>query len=189
MIARDPDLEGALSLTVDEFQLSPIGEADAADLFAHLADPRVVEFMDIDPLTALDQADAIIAWALGLRGVGAGVRWTIRAGSGDFVGTCGFNRLVLERGRRGEIAYDLGPAWWGRGVMARILPVLVAFGFERLSLHRLEAMVTPGNARSCRLLERHGFQRDGVLPGYGHWKGRYWDQILYSRVASGPPIH
>ncbi|RIJ43565.1 N-acetyltransferase, partial [Maribellus luteus] len=98
------------------------------------------------------------------------------------IGTCGFNAVVVQRGRRGEIAYDLSRAHWGRGVMAEVLPRMVAFGFEALALRRLEAMVTPGNARSCDLLERHGFQREGVLRDYALWKGAYCDQIVYGRV-------
>jgi ribosomal-protein-alanine N-acetyltransferase len=113
------------------------------------------------------------------------VRGAIRERSGGaLAGTCGFNNLVVERGRRGEIAYDLGRRWQRRGVMAEVMPVLIEFGFNRLGLHRLEAMVTPGNAPSCRLLERHGFAREGVLRGYGFWKGRYWDQIVYGRPSA-----
>ena len=185
-IAADPDLTGDLTLAVGAFVLRPLEAADAGDLLAHFADPRVVEFMDIDPLTDLAEAEAIVAWAQGVRSLGAGVRWSIRQGDA-FVGTCGFNRLIVERGRRGEIAYDLGAAWWGREAMAAIVPALLDFAFRRLALHRLEALVTPGNARSCRLLERHGFAREGVLRGHGYWKGRYHDQIVYGRVAGEGP--
>jgi ribosomal-protein-alanine N-acetyltransferase len=183
VISPDPDLGGDLDLTVDAFRLAPLVGDDAGELFAHYADPRVVAFMDIEPLADLEQACHIIDWAISQRAVGAGVRWSIRDRAGAFVGTCGFNRIDLERGRRGEVAYDLGARWWGRGVLSAVLPVIVAFGFERLALHRLEAMVAAGNARSSRLLERHGFAREGLLRGYGFWKGRYWDQIVYSRLA------
>jgi ribosomal-protein-alanine N-acetyltransferase len=136
--------------------------------------------MDIEPLTGSDEALEIIRWAANLRALGAGVRWAIREdASGAWVGTVGFNTLIFERGRRGEVAYDLASAWQGRGVMARILPEVIDFGFGRLALHRLEAMVTPDNERSRRLLERHGFMREGVLAGFGFWKGRYWDQVVY----------
>ena len=185
MITPDPDLGGPLDMRVAGFALSPLAPADAHDLFAHFADARVVEFMDIAPLCQVEQAHAIVDWAVGQRALGAGVRWAIRDRAGAFVGTCGFNRLVVERGRLGEVAYDLGHDWWGRGVMTAILPALIDFALGRLSLHRLEALVTPGNDRSCRLLERHGFMREGVLRGHGYWKGRYWDQIVYSRVAVG----
>jgi ribosomal-protein-alanine N-acetyltransferase len=188
VISRDPDLAGDLKMTIGDFRLTPISGADADDLFAHYADPRVVEFMDIEPLADVEQAWHIIDWAMTQRGVGAGLRWTIREGAGAFVGTCGFNRIDVERGRRGEIAYDLGQAWWGRGALTAVLPVIAQFGFGRLALHRLEALVTVGNGRSSRLLERHGFAHEGVLRGYGFWKGRFWDQMVYSRLAPDGPV-
>jgi ribosomal-protein-alanine N-acetyltransferase len=182
MISSDPDLSGDLRISTETFELKLLCHDDADDLLAEFADPAVVEWMDIEPLETLEEATSIIDWAAGQRALGAGVRWAIRQ-DGAFAGTCGFNRIVLERGRRGEIAYDLTRAWQGRGVMGQVLPAVIAFGWARLSLHRLEALVTPGNARSCALLERHGFIREGVLAGYGFWKGRFWDQIVYGKVA------
>jgi len=175
-----------VAMRIGEFDLRPLEDADAGDLLRHFADPRVTRFMDIEPLRELGEAAEIIDWARTLRDRGQGLRWGIRdAGSGVFIGTCGFNALTWDRGRRAEVAYDLGSAWWGRGVMAWVMPALVAFAFERLTVHRIDALVTPGNDRSCRLLERHGFAREGVLRGYGYWKGAYWDQIIYARIAPG----
>lgn len=184
MISADPDLSGDLRISTEVFELTPLCHDDAGDLLAEFGDPGVVEWMDIEPLETLEQATSIIDWAAGQRALGAGVRWAIRRRcDGAFVGTCGFNRIILERGRRGEIAYDLTRAWQGLGVMSQVLPAVIAFGWERLRLHRQEALVTPGNARSCALLERHGFLREGELAGYGFWKGRFWDQIVYGKVA------
>ena len=113
-----------------------------------------------------------------------GVRWAIRRGGDpDLIGTVGFNNLIFDRARRGEVAYDLRRCEWGQGVMSQILPAVLAFGFADLGLRRIEAMVTLGNARSCALLERHGFALEGTLRDYAHWKGRYWDQLIYGRLA------
>lgn len=172
------------TLQAGAYSLSPLARGDARDLLALFSDPEVVEFMDIDPLRGLDEARDIIDWARELAGRGAGLRWSIRrAGEGRVIGTCGFNAIELERGRRGEVAYDLARAEWGRGVMAEVLPHVMAFGFEALGLRRLEAMVTVGNGRSCALLERQGFHREGLLRDHAWWKGRYWDQLIYGRVA------
>lgn len=188
MIAPDPDLSGDLRISTEDFELTPLCRADADDLLAEFGDPGVVEWMDIEPLETLAEALAIIDWAVGQRALGAGVRWAIRRRrDGAFAGTCGFNRIVVERGRRGEIAYDLDRGWQGQGVMAQVLPAVVAFGWSRLDLHRQEALVTPGNARSCALLKRHGFVREGVLAGYGYWKGRFWDQMVYG-LTRGEPV-
>ena len=186
MISSDPDLSGDLKIELEAFDLSPLSATDIPDVLDEFSDPRVVEWMDIEPLKFFDEAAAIIAWAENQRALGAGLRWSIRRRSdGAFAGTCGFNRLVLERGRRGEIAYDLCHRWQGRGVMGEVLPAVIAFGWRRLDLYRLEALVTPGNDRSCRLLERHGFGREGMLADFGYWKGRLWDQIVFGLTRQG----
>ncbi|QUD87737.1 GNAT family N-acetyltransferase [Phenylobacterium montanum] len=175
-------LEGPCRLDIAGYRLAPLGDADIDDLYAHFGDPRVTEFLDIEPIEARFQTWDVIDWAEGVRGAGSGVRWSIRDGEGAFVGTCGFHRLTYLQARRGEVGYDLGPAHWGRGVLSRILPAVLAFGHDLLDLHRIEALVTPGNERSCRLLQRHGFEREGVLKGHGWWRGRYWDQVLFARL-------
>ena len=171
-------------LATARFRLAPLSPADREDLFAHLSDPSTVEHMDIAPLTDIAGADAVIAWAMGLATSADGIRWAIRDLQGDFVGTAGFNALVRERGARGEVAYDVVAARRRQGVMAEVLPALLRHGFQGFGLRRIEALVTPGNIASAALLERHGFRREGVLRDYAFWKGRYWDQRLYARLAT-----
>lgn len=179
-LASDP-----LVWRTQRFVMRPLHAADAPELLALFGDPDVVEFMDIDPLQAVDEALEIVDWAGERRASGQGVRWAIRpAGEGALVGTCGFNTLERDRGRRGEVAYDLAREHWGQGVMSEILPELLEFGFQGLGLRRIEAFVTPGNAASCRLLERHGFALEGTLRDYGFWKGRFWDQLVFGRLAT-----
>jgi ribosomal-protein-alanine N-acetyltransferase len=173
----------AAQLATANFELRPLADTDRDDLFAHLSDAATVAFMDIEPLGDIAGAEAIIAWASGLATSGDGVRWAIRDRAGAFVGTAGFNALVRERAARGEIAYDVVRPCWRQGVMAEVLPAVLDHGFGALALHRIEAMVTPGNTASAALLEGHGFQLEGTLRGYAHWKGRYWDQWLYARLA------
>jgi ribosomal-protein-alanine N-acetyltransferase len=165
------------------YELRPLTRGDRADLFAHLSDRLTVEHMDIEPLADIEGADAIIAWAMGLATSGEGVRWAIRDRDSYFVGTVGFNALVRERGSRGEVAYDVVRPRRRLGVLAEVLPAVLDHGFQTLGLRRIEAMVTPGNAASIALLEAHGFVREAVLRDYAFWKGRYWDQWLYARLA------
>lgn len=179
-------LESPCLLTAGEMKLAPLNDGDIDDLFAHFGDPTVTEYLDIEPVEARFQTWDVIDWAGAVRAAGTGLRWSIRDAAGDFVGTCGFHNLTYVRGRRGEIGYDLRADRWGRGVMSLVMPVLLEFGFKALDLHRIEAMVTPGNDRSCQLLTRHGFAREGLLRDYAHWRGRFWDQILFSRLRDEP---
>jgi len=173
----------AVRLAAGAYELTPLAAGDRDDLFVHLSDPATVEFMDIAPLVDRAGADAIIAWASGLATSGDGVRWAIRDRAGAFVGTAGFNALTRERAARGEVAYDVVRARWRTGVMAQVLPVVLDHGFGALGLRRIEAMVTPGNTASAALLESCGFVREGTLRDFGLWKGRFWDQWLYARLA------
>jgi ribosomal-protein-alanine N-acetyltransferase len=165
------------------YDLTPLSSQDQTDLLAHFSDARTVEYMDIEPLSDLAGANAIIAWAMRIASMGDGVRWAIRDRAGAFVGTAGFNIIVRERGSRGEVAYDVVRRLWRKGVMAEVLPAVLDHGFGALGLRRIEALVTPGNTGSEALLEKHGFVREGVLRDYGFWKDRYWDQQLYARLA------
>jgi ribosomal-protein-alanine N-acetyltransferase len=174
----------APTLSTERFSLTPLRPGDREDLFDHFSDPPTVEFMDIEPLTDISAADRIIAWASRLLDEGAGVRWAIRDSAGGFVGTIGFNSIVRDRGSRGEIGYDVVRLRWRQGVMREVLPAVLAHAFGALELHRVEAMVTPGNSPSAALLERNGFRREGVLRDHGHWRGRFWDQQLFARLAT-----
>jgi ribosomal-protein-alanine N-acetyltransferase len=177
-------LVGDVTLRTARFELKPLARIDAADLLEEFSDPEVVRFMDIEPHHDIAQTEAVIDWTASIRAEGVGLRWGIRELAGQaFVGTIGFNNLVWERGCRGEIGYDVRRDWWGRRVMDEVLPAVLQFGFHRLGLRRIEAMITPGNTPSCALLERHGFEREGVLREYGFWKDQFWDQIVYARLG------
>ncbi|HEY7901638.1 MAG TPA: GNAT family protein [Caulobacteraceae bacterium] len=167
---------GRVRLNAGRFTLAPLEMADAAEVLCQFADPSVVAFMDIEPMTSVAEAQAIIAWAQAQRADGVGLRLSIRD-RGDYVGTCGFERID---GAVGEIAYDLVPGRRGERIMAAVLPTLLAFGWRELALERIEAKVAEGNAASCAVLERLGFTRLGPLTGQGPWKGRYWTQHLYA---------
>jgi ribosomal-protein-alanine N-acetyltransferase len=171
-------------LSTRQFDLTPFAPSDRADLFAHFSDPATVEFMDIAPMTAVSDADETIAWATGLLERGAGLRWAIRDRAGAFTGTVGFNSLEREHGLRGEIGYDVVRDRWRQGVMTEVLPTVIDYGFRTLGLHRIEATVTPGNVASAALLERHGFLREGLLRGHGHWKGAFQDVEMFARLAT-----
>ncbi|HEY8002713.1 MAG TPA: GNAT family protein [Phenylobacterium sp.] len=171
------------ALATANYRLTPLSSPDRVDLFAHLSDAPTVEHMDIAPMAEIAAADAMIVWAGELLERGEGVWWAMRDRRGGFVGTAGLAGLVRQRGSRGEVSYNVVRPRWRQGVMNEVLPAVLAHGFGALGLHRIEAMVTPGNTGSAALLEKHGFRREGVLRDHAFWKGRFWDQWLYARLA------
>lgn len=81
--------------------------------------------------------------------------------NGRMVGTCGFASLDLES-RCGEIGYVLNPAVRGHEIIPEAAREVIRFGFEKLSLYRIEARYMIGNDASRRVMEKLGMQFEGV---------------------------
>lgn len=87
----------------------------------------------------------------------------------------------------GHVGYWIGERHAGRGLMTDAVKVLCRFGFDTLRLHRIEAACIPGNARSIRVLEKAGFEREGLLRSYLRINGFWQDHYLYARIADDRP--
>ncbi len=87
---------------------------------------------------------------------------------GDLVGQC-LVRFDPRSARpyTAEVAYWLGRAHWGRGVMSRVLPAFVDRCFETQPVDELHAWIRPANVGSVRVAERSGFHR-ASLPNPDH---------------------
>lgn len=56
-----------------------------------------------------------------------------------------------------EVGYDLNPEFHNKGLMSEALKAVVAFGFYKLHLDKIEAFTHTDNKRSKNLLEKNGF--------------------------------
>ena len=64
------------------------------------------------------------------------------------------------------------------------LQAVVRHAFKTLKLHRLEANIQPGNARSIALVKACGFRKEGYSPRYLKIAGRWRDHERWAIVAS-----
>lgn len=92
----------------------------------------------------------------------------------------------IKRGvnQNGMIGYWSGAPFAGKGYMTEALTVTISFAFDQLRLHRLEAACIPHNLRSIRLLEKTGFQREGLLRSYLKINGFWQDHLLFALIES-----
>jgi len=87
--------------------------------------------------------------------------------------------------RRLEIGYILAPAHHRQGLMTEALQAFMAFCFDELHTHRIEAMISPDNLASIRLVERLGFAREGgPLRDYWRVGEQYRDVLIYGLIDS-----
>jgi RimJ/RimL family protein N-acetyltransferase len=85
----------------------------------------------------------------------------------------------------GEIGYWLGRAWWRRGLATASVSQFLPWVAQTFGLARLFAQVFETNRASMRVLEKCGFQREGVLRSHAHKDGRYLDEVVYGIVLDG----
>ena len=97
------------------------------------------------------------------------------------VGTIGFSGLDWEADRA-EIGYWIAPDHHRQGYGTDATERVVAYGFDQLGLHKIEARVFAFNEPSRRLLESVGFTREGVHRDRifvdGDYRDTYWYGLL-----------
>ena len=76
------------------------------------------------------------------------------------------------------VGYGIDGDFEGRGLMFQAMSEAVAFAFNRLGLHRIQANYRPENVRSGRLLRRLGFTPEGFARDYLFLGGAWRDHIL-----------
>ncbi|CCH02377.1 GCN5-related N-acetyltransferase [Fibrella aestuarina BUZ 2] len=99
---------------------------------------------------------------------------------GEAVGNVGYTvRDDLYR-YNAEIGYWLSEAYWGRGIISEVLPVMVEYIFRNSQVNRIYACVLDGNLGSMRVLERAHFRHEAVLLQGAIKNNKYLDEHIYA---------
>lgn len=160
--------------------LSEMTLADTEILFGYWSDDSVTRYMNIEPFQSLQPVEEMIRMLRQLEIEGKALRCVIiLQATGEIIGTCGFNYIDHEN-QRAEIAYDLGMRFWKHGYATEAVQSLMKWGIESFNLHRMEAKVDPRNEASISLLEKLGFQEEGILQDYEKIGTEYQDVKLFS---------
>ena len=166
--------------------LTRIESADAHSIFEMFADPKVVEYYDLEPFTTLDEAEQLIGLFESRFNAASGIRWAIRErGSEKLIGTCGFNSWS-NRMRHGTVGFDLRQSHWGRGIATEAVSEIISTGVSGAlpcgKLHRLQADTIVGNSASERVLTKLGFREEGIRRDAAYVHGAYRDMKSFGLI-------
>ena len=81
-----------------------------------------------------------------------------------------------------EVGYWLGEPFWGRGIATAALKALTEHAFTEFDLVRLYATVMEWNPASARVLEKAGYEYEGLMRKSAVKDGQVIDQWLYAIV-------
>jgi len=94
-------------------------------------------------------------------------------------------RIVLPH-RRAEAGYWVARSEWGTGVATDALRAVIAWGFDTLGLHRIEAHHFTSNPASGRVMQKCGMLHEGRVRGAVHRHDVPRDLELYGMLRSDP---
>lgn len=91
---------------------------------------------------------------------------------------------------RCEVGFVLASKYWGKGIATRALKMVTSAVFrERTHLERLDAWADKDNLGSHRVLEKAGFQKEGVLRKYMLIKGIARDMVVFNLLSTDPQVN
>jgi RimJ/RimL family protein N-acetyltransferase len=171
------------TLTIDELVLRPWRSTDAPAVLEICQDPEIARWVTIpQPFLAVD-ADAFIENSVTMWRDGTGAPFAIvDAGTEEILGAV---TLFGPEGHQATVGLWLAPGARGRGVGTRALRRLADWTFATTPVIRFDCFIMVGNRPSERMVERAGFQREGVLRAWDvHHDGVPVDCVVYSRLRT-----
>lgn len=164
--------------------LRPAGPRDAPALKRWREEAEVQRYQPLGPISVGQlRAELTNQRADDLqRGRGEKFQWVIEVEGR----AAGWITLVVTNWEHGlaEIGYALSTPYQRRGITPAALQQLLAELFLTTDLERIEARCAMDNLGSQRVLEKLGFQKEGVLRGYFVLHGERVDNILYAILRS-----
>lgn len=160
----------------------PFTTADIPDVHQYASDPEVSRYSTWGPNT-LEQTATFVEEAAQSTSQAIHARFTLAA--------------VLERqvigsvsiwttdplDRNGELGYTFHRAHWGNGYATEAVGHLLGLGFGALALERITATCHPRNTGSLRVLQKSGFQEEGLLRSHRLVNGTRRDSLLFSILS------
>jgi Acetyltransferases, including N-acetylases of ribosomal proteins len=160
---------------------------DAEDLYNYFSNREISKYLGTYGPQTLESASEAIEYFRNRFRNGKAIRWAIVPKCvGKIVGTFSYeyfdNNNTLT-----EIAYELAWDYWREGIMSEVFTSVIPFGFEQISVHRIQATVSPQNIASLTLLKKFGFQEEGLLRKYKYHyqKKTCEDRIMLSLLEWG----
>jgi RimJ/RimL family protein N-acetyltransferase len=173
--------KGLPALTNQQVVLRELRASDALSLFAMLTTEEVARFISPPP-TTVEGFERFIAWTLRQRAAGTYVCFAVTLhGFDTAIGI--FQMRETEPGfGTAEWGFAIGSEFWGTGVFQQGAALLLAFAFDTVGVHRLEARAAVRNGRGNGALRKMGAVQEGVLRKSFQKNGEYLDQVLYAIV-------
>lgn len=154
--------------------------ADAANLAAALSNKKVQDNLRDGlpyPYTEQDGIDFISAMLSADKNDTFSFAVTI---DDKAIGNIGVFRQSNIHRLTAELGYYIAEEYWGKGIMTEAVKQICEYVFASSDIIRIYAEPFAYNTASCRVLEKSGFQYEGMLRKNAVKNGKVLDMKMYS---------
>ena len=111
-------------------------------------------------------------------------RWAvIEKKSGECIGQIAYF-LVDNTNHFAEIEYCIGSNFQCQGYATEATKAIIAYGFDKMNLHKVQICTKSINKPSKRVIEKCGFVYEGTLRDYFYMDGEYVGRLYYSMLKN-----
>lgn len=183
------NLVGFPVLCTKRLILRELVEQDSQALFNNISNRDASKYLDsFGPLSVEEAREAIKGWSEQFEKKEF-IRWGITfKGDETVIGTiCASPCYVSFRENPLPpimLGYDLSKGHWNKGIMTEALTSVIVFWFGKMNAIRLQATVHPLNIASLKVLEKLGFEKEGMLKKYDYHTGyrEFQDRVILALI-------
>ncbi|MBC8163199.1 MAG: GNAT family N-acetyltransferase [Roseiflexaceae bacterium] len=113
--------------------------------------------------------------------------WMVEAGDDArqrVIGHIALSNIVRGALQGCHLGYMIDAQFQGSGLTTEGCRAVINYSFTTLELHRIEANIMPHNAASIRVIEKLGFEREGLSRQYLRINGVWEDHYRYGLLNS-----
>ena len=111
-------------------------------------------------------------------------RWAIiEKTTGECIGQIAYF-LVDSKNHFAEIEYCIGSEFQCNGFATEATKAVIAYGFDKMNLHKVQICTKTINLPSKRVIEKCGFTYEGTLRDYFYMNGEYVGRLYFSMLRN-----
>ncbi len=150
-------------LKTERLTLRQLISSDDNEIFALRSNDNVNKYLGRKPAESIDDAKIFIQTINENIQRNESIYWAITLnGTDKLIGTiCLFD--FSEDNLKGEIGYELLPAFQGKGIMQEAASKVIDFAIQHVGLNSIEAYTHSENQSSTRLLKKFNFKKHSVV--------------------------
>lgn len=171
-------------LETNRLRLRKILPLDMEDMYEYSSSELVTKYLTWYPHRNMEFTKNYIDFLQTQYNIGSFWDWAvIFKENSKMIGTCGFTSFDYHN-NTAEVGYVFNNDYWGIGIAPEALREVIKFGFEKLSLHRIEGKYIASNYKSRLVMEKCGMKYEGIRRGAMVIKGGYRDIGVCALLSS-----